>query len=47
MIVHEDGMRERIDWHGTMFPDALHYIADQEMKGKVLSFELDTIGLAR
>ncbi len=40
-------MSEHKDCYGTMFPDALHYIADQEMKGKVFSFELDTMGLAR
>ncbi len=33
--------------YGTMFHDALHYTADKQMKGKVFSFELDTMGLAR
>jgi len=33
--------------YGTMFHDALHFTANEAMKGKVFSFELDTIGLAR
>ena len=33
--------------YGTMFHDALHYKTNKEMKGKVFSFELDTMGLGR
>ena len=33
--------------YGTMFHDTLHFTANKTMKGKVFSFELDTIGLAR
>ncbi len=50
MILQElrmTGMSAHKDCYGTMFPDALHYITDKEMKGKVFSFELDTMGLAR
>ena len=30
-----------------MFHDTLHFNMNKEMKGKVFSFELDTVGLAR
>lgn len=40
-------MSEHKACYGTMFHDALHYTTNKEMKGKVFSFELDTIGLAR
>jgi len=33
--------------YGTMFHDTLHFTANESMKGKVFSFELDTTGLAR
>lgn len=33
--------------YGTMFHDTLHFNMNKEMKGKVFSFELDTVGLAR
>ena len=33
--------------HGTMFHDTLHFDINKEMKGKVFSFEIGSIGLAR
>ena len=39
--------REHKACYGTMFHDTLHFMANQSMKGKVFSFELDTMGLAR
>jgi hypothetical protein len=33
--------------YGSMFHDTLHFNVNKEMNGKVFSFELDTIGLAR
>lgn len=33
--------------YGTMFHDSLHFTANDKMKGKVFSFELDSAGLAR
>ncbi len=33
--------------YGTMFHDALHFAVNEEMKGKVFSFEIDSRGLAR
>jgi hypothetical protein len=30
-----------------MFHDTLHFSANQSMQGKVFSFEIDTVGLAR
>ena len=29
-----------------MFPDALHFNTNEEMKGRVFSFELDSMGFA-
>lgn len=40
-------MDEHKSCYGTMFHDTLHSNANEEMKGKVFSFELDTMGLAR
>ena len=42
-----DMKREHKACYGTMFHDTLHFMANQSMKGKVFSFELDTMGLAR
>ena len=42
-----DMNREHKACYGTMFHDTLHFMANQSMKGKVFSFELDTMGLAR
>ncbi len=39
--------KEHKSCYGTMFHDTLHFAANEEMKGKVFSFELDTAGLAR
>ncbi|MDH3663851.1 MAG: hypothetical protein OEU92_28195 [Alphaproteobacteria bacterium] len=39
--------REHKPCYGTMFHDTLHFDTNQAMKGKVFSFELDTVGLAR
>ena len=39
--------RQHKPCYGTMFHDTLHFNANQTMKGKVFSFELDLIGLAR
>ncbi len=33
--------------YGTMFHDTLHSVTNTEMKGKVFSFELASIGLVR
>ena len=33
--------------YGTMFHDSLEFEINKEMKGKVFSFELDSLGLAR
>lgn len=33
--------------YGTMFHDSLHFETNTEIKGKVFSFELDSIGLGR
>jgi hypothetical protein len=33
--------------YGTMFHDTLHFEPNKEMKGKVFSFELDSMGLDR
>ncbi len=33
--------------YGTMFHDSLHFAVNEEMQGKVFSFELDNAGLAR
>ena len=33
--------------YGTMFHDSLHFSANDQMQGKVFSFELDSVGLAR
>ncbi len=33
--------------YGTMFHDTLHFQANAPMKGKVFTFEIDSIGLAR
>lgn len=33
--------------YGTMFHETLHFEDDKEMKGKVFSFKLDRVGLAR
>lgn len=33
--------------YGTMFHETLHFNTNKEMKGKVFSFELDSMGLAR
>jgi len=33
--------------YGTMFHDSLHFSVNEEMQGKVFSFELDSAGLAR
>jgi len=40
-------MREHKTCYGTMFHDTLHFKTNEEMKGKVFSYELDTIGLGR
>ncbi len=40
-------MREHKACYGTMFHDTLHFRPNQEMKGKVFSFKLGSIGLAR
>ena len=39
--------KEHKPCYGTMFHDTLHFAANEVMKGKVFSFELDTAGLAR
>ena len=39
--------REHKSCYGTMFHDTLHFTVNKAMKGKVFSFELDTIGLSR
>ena len=39
--------REHKPCYGTMFHDTLHFTTNQSMKGKVFSFEVDTLGLAR
>ncbi len=39
--------REHKPCYGTMFHDTLHFDANKAMKGKALSFELKSIGLAR
>lgn len=39
--------REHKPCYGTMFHDPLHYEANKEMKGKVFSFELDSLGVGR
>jgi len=33
--------------YGTMFPDVLHFDENIPMKGKVFSFELGRVGMAR
>jgi len=33
--------------YGTMFHDSLHFSVNDQMQGKVFSFELDSSGLAR
>ena len=33
--------------YGTMFHDTLHFEPNKEMKGKVFSFELGSMGLGR
>jgi hypothetical protein len=33
--------------YGTMFHDSLHFSVNDNMQGKVFSFELDSSGLAR
>jgi hypothetical protein len=33
--------------YGTMFHDSLHFSVNDNMQGKVFSFELDSVGLAR
>ncbi|WP_299649182.1 hypothetical protein [uncultured Tateyamaria sp.] len=33
--------------YGTMFHDSLHFSENDQMQGKVFSFELDSVGLAR
>lgn len=40
-------MRKHKACYGTMFHDTLHFKNNEEMKGKVFSFELDSIGLGR
>lgn len=40
-------MREHKACYGTMFHDTLHSNTNKEMKGKVFSFELDSLGLVR
>jgi len=49
MTLEKDGdmKREHKPCYGTMFHDTLHFTANQPMKGKVFSFELDRVGLAR
>lgn len=39
--------KEHKPCYGTMFHDALHFSANESMKGKVFSFRLESIGLAR
>ncbi len=39
--------REHKACYGTMFHDTLHFNTNEEMKGKVFSFELDAVGLGR
>jgi hypothetical protein len=33
--------------YGSMFHDTLHFEINDEMKGKLFSFELDSLGLVR
>jgi hypothetical protein len=33
--------------YGTMFHDSLHFAVNDNMQGKVFTFELDRVGLAR
>ena len=30
--------------YGTMFPDALHFTSNRQMRGKVFSYEMDVAG---
>ena len=39
--------REHKTCYGTMFHDTLHFNTNRAMKGKVFSFELDSMGLGR
>ena len=44
----DDDMKpEHKPCYGTMFHDTLHFDTNQAMKGKVFSFELDSMGLGR
>ncbi len=40
-------MTKHKDCYGTMFHDSLHFSTNEQMKGKVFTFELDSAGLAR
>lgn len=40
-------MREHKTCYGTMFHDTLHFEINKEMKGKVFSFELDSMLMGR
>ncbi len=40
-------MNEHKACYGTMFHDTLHFTANKDMKGKVFSFELGSLGLVR
>lgn len=40
-------MTSHKDCYGTMFHDSLHFTTNDQMQGKVFSFELDSAGLAR
>ena len=39
--------REHKACYGTMFHETLHFSTNRAMNGKVFSFELDSMGLAR
>lgn len=40
-------MRKHKAYYGTMLHDTLHFRINKEMKGKVFSFEIDSMGLGR
>ena len=40
-------MSKHKNCYGTMFHDSLHFSVNDQMQGKVFSFELDSSGLAR
>ncbi len=40
-------MTQHKDCYGTMFHDSLHFSINEQMQGKVFTFELDSTGLVR